>query len=60
MKLWREMLDRTRFISALYRLTGNQFDIVGIQVAGSVREGPEMTSFNFRILTPPFPYHLIN
>ena len=35
-KLWRETLDGASFISALCRPTGNQFGIVGIQVAGSV------------------------
>uniref|UniRef100_U9TZ88 Uncharacterized protein n=1 Tax=Rhizophagus irregularis (strain DAOM 181602 / DAOM 197198 / MUCL 43194) TaxID=747089 RepID=U9TZ88_RHIID len=32
-KLWRETLDEASYISALCRPTGNQFGIVGIQVA---------------------------
>ena len=31
-KLWRETLDGASFISALYRLAGNQFGVIGIQV----------------------------
>ena len=34
-KLWRETLDGTSYISALYRPVGNQFGVVGIQVAGT-------------------------
>jgi hypothetical protein len=34
-KLWREMLDGASFISALCRPAGNQFGVVGIQVAGT-------------------------
>src|SRR3954453_4961002 len=33
-KLWREILNGVSFISNAYRLTNNQFSIVGIQVAG--------------------------
>nr|CAG8631836.1 82_t:CDS:2 [Entrophospora candida] len=35
-KLWREALDGASFISELYRPVGNQFGIVGIQIAGSI------------------------
>ena len=34
-KLWRETLDGASFVSALCRPVGNQFGIVGIQVAGT-------------------------
>ncbi|GES80357.1 hypothetical protein GLOIN_2v1776328 [Rhizophagus clarus] len=34
-KLWRETLDGASFVSALCRPAGNQFGIVGIQVAGT-------------------------
>ncbi|PKB98565.1 hypothetical protein RhiirA5_431170 [Rhizophagus irregularis] len=34
-KLWRETLDKASYISALCRPAGNQFGIVGIQVAGT-------------------------
>ena len=34
-KLWRETLDGTSFVSALCRPAGNQFGIIGIQVAGT-------------------------
>ncbi len=34
-KLWRETLDRTNYISALCRPVGNQFSVVGIQVTGT-------------------------
>ena len=34
-KLWRETLDGASYISALCRPVGNQFGIVGIQVAGT-------------------------
>ncbi|CAI2188192.1 8755_t:CDS:1, partial [Funneliformis geosporum] len=32
-KLWRETLDRASYISALCRPVGNQFGVVGIQIA---------------------------
>ncbi|RIB04335.1 hypothetical protein C2G38_2222604 [Gigaspora rosea] len=34
-KLWRETLDGMSFIDSLCRPTGNQFGVVGIQVAGT-------------------------
>ena len=34
-KLWRETLDGASFVSALCRPAGNQFGVVGIQVAGT-------------------------
>jgi len=34
-KLWRETLDGASYISALCRPVGNQFGVVGIQVAGT-------------------------
>ena len=34
-KLWRETLDGASFVSALCRPAGNQFGIIGIQVAGT-------------------------
>ena len=34
-KLWRETLDGTSYISALCRPVGNQFGVVGIQIAGT-------------------------
>ncbi|CAI2194378.1 2_t:CDS:1, partial [Funneliformis geosporum] len=33
-KLWRETLDEASYISILCRPVGNQFGVIGIQIAG--------------------------
>ncbi len=34
-KLWRETLDKVIFIGASCRPAGNQFGVIGIQIAGT-------------------------